>query len=120
MQTILDELLDRWEESSEKGYELTPEQLCVEHPELLEELRWRINALRAVDAQFGASIHKNGEYAANEAKTDKLNQTIQVESEFRIDRLHASLFSNRSHVTPNGCCKVPAITPIERRAISAI
>lgn len=90
MQTILDELLDRWEESSEKGNELTPEQLCVEHPDLLEELRWRINALRAVDAQFGASINKNGEYPVNEAKTDKLNQTIQVESEFRIDRLHAS------------------------------
>lgn len=90
MQNILDELLDRWEESSEKGHELTPEQLCAEHPELLEELRWRINALRAVDAQFGASANNNGEYAANSSKTDKLNQTVQVESQFRIDRLHAS------------------------------
>jgi hypothetical protein len=40
-------LLLRWEESREKGEHLSEEQLCPENPVLANELRRRINWLRA-------------------------------------------------------------------------
>ncbi len=40
----------RWEESREQGQELSPEELCADSPELLEELRRRIRILKQMDS----------------------------------------------------------------------
>ena len=44
----LDELLDRWEQIAEQQRDITAEELCRECPELLEPLRRRIDALKAM------------------------------------------------------------------------
>jgi eukaryotic-like serine/threonine-protein kinase len=90
MHSMLDELLNRWEEGLENGQAITPEQLCEDHPELLEELREQIQVLQAVDARFGAwsPSHEGG--APDAQGSTKLNQTVQVLTVFHIDRLHAA------------------------------
>ncbi len=49
---VLDDLLDRYEDSLEAGEPLSPEELCESHPELLEQLRERIAALAQIDGFF--------------------------------------------------------------------
>src|SRR5262249_44173460 len=44
----VEDLLLRWEELSERGESVTPEELCRDCPELLDELRRRVNALQAL------------------------------------------------------------------------
>src|SRR6516225_7718464 len=51
----VEDLLLRWEELSERGESVTPEELCRDCPELLDELRHRIRALKAVDQAFEAA-----------------------------------------------------------------
>jgi serine/threonine-protein kinase len=45
----LGDLLLRWEELHEQGQSVTPEELCGDCPELLDELRRRIQALQALN-----------------------------------------------------------------------
>jgi serine/threonine-protein kinase len=52
---LLNDLLDRWEEAQERGESISVEQLCVEHPELIEAVRQRIVALRTIDHRMGTS-----------------------------------------------------------------
>jgi serine/threonine-protein kinase len=40
------DLLEKWEEAADKGEELSAEELCRDCPECVEELRWRITALK--------------------------------------------------------------------------
>jgi hypothetical protein len=49
----LAELLMLWEERREAGEVPTPESVCTDCPELIEELRRRIEALRALDPLLG-------------------------------------------------------------------
>ena len=44
----LEELLDRWEELHEQGQDIPPEELCRDHPEVLEQLSWLIRALQSM------------------------------------------------------------------------
>ena len=46
------DLLLRWEELSERGEPVTPEELCRDCPELLDELRRRVRALQAVAVSY--------------------------------------------------------------------
>jgi D-alanyl-D-alanine carboxypeptidase len=46
----VEDLLLRWEELSERGESVTPEELCRDCPELLDELRRRVRALQALRA----------------------------------------------------------------------
>ena len=48
--SLLEDLLDRWEEAQEEGADLSPEQLCQAHPELLPRLKEQIEKLRGVEA----------------------------------------------------------------------
>jgi serine/threonine protein kinase len=54
------ELALRWEELRERGQEATVEDLCREHPELIEPLRRRIQALREMDAVLEPSAARPG------------------------------------------------------------
>ena len=46
---LLWDLLARWEEARLHGEELSVEQLCPDHPELLEPLRQHVEALKRMD-----------------------------------------------------------------------
>src|SRR5262245_4854219 len=50
----VEDLLLRWEELSERGESVAPEELCRDCPELLDEGRRRVRALQAVDAAPGS------------------------------------------------------------------
>ena len=43
------ELVDRWEDLHEQGKEVSAEEICHDHPELLAELKHRIQALKAMN-----------------------------------------------------------------------
>lgn len=87
---VVDELLNRWEESCERGQPLSPEELCQDHPELLEALKWHIHALQAVDARFGSSALSREDGVQGDSLPTQLNHTVHIATEFHIDRLHAS------------------------------
>lgn len=52
-ESVINELLDRWEECQERGEKISPEELCREQPELLNEVRSRIARLAEIDGWIG-------------------------------------------------------------------
>lgn len=86
--SLLDDLLDRWEVAREQGEEISPEELCRDHPEFLPEVRRQIQALKAVSLQFGGGINE---------RADELGETVwspashfEMLNRFEIIKLHAS------------------------------
>lgn len=63
LESIIDELLDRWDECQERGEVVSPEELCRELPELLDEVRSRIGRLAAIDGWMGNGI-ESGDWLA--------------------------------------------------------
>ena len=49
-QSLLSEMRLCWHEARERGEGLTPEQLCINHPELLRELKQQISAVESMEA----------------------------------------------------------------------
>ena len=54
----LDDLLYRWEELAAHGRRTTPEELCVDCPELAAELARRVKALEEMDSVFDTLTHR--------------------------------------------------------------
>lgn len=54
-ESVLDQLLDRWEQAAEEGSDIPAEQLCEQHPELLAQLAAQIEKLRAINAKLRAT-----------------------------------------------------------------
>jgi mono/diheme cytochrome c family protein len=50
---FLDELMLRWEAARQQGQNLSPEELCAEHPQLLARLRQRIRAVQTMEHVLG-------------------------------------------------------------------
>ena len=46
---IIENLLDQWEEAQEKGSPVSPENLCTEHPELVNDLKKQIDSLDQIN-----------------------------------------------------------------------
>jgi WD40 repeat protein/tRNA A-37 threonylcarbamoyl transferase component Bud32 len=73
----LAELLLRWEELHEQGHLVSPEELCRDCPDLVDELRRRVDALRAIDRVVGlqpasdAPTIADSSQSANTARQDK-------------------------------------------------
>src|SRR5262245_11978949 len=65
------DLLLRWEELSERGESVTPEELCRDCPELLDELRRRIRALQALNPALGAGGSPTVDARASSGPTPK-------------------------------------------------
>lgn len=86
--SLIDDLLDRWEELRELGQPISAEELCREHPELLPELRRQIQALEAVSLQFG-SARFQGERDEDTARWSPADQ-FELLNRFEIIKLHAS------------------------------
>ncbi len=56
----LGDLLLRWEESCDKGQEVSAEELCADCPELVAELRRRIQVLKEMDAAMDSNKQTHG------------------------------------------------------------
>jgi hypothetical protein len=49
----VDDLLNDWEDRSEQGESLSAEELCVDYPQHLQEVRRQIQALQSFASRFG-------------------------------------------------------------------
>ena len=85
-QTRLDELLDQWEEAREEGQELTAEELCRDCPELVDEVKRQIEALRKIDGELNTN---RGESSA-ESTMDEIRSQDSV-------AMHCDLTDLRFH-----------------------
>lgn len=83
----LAELLDEWEDAQEEGREVTPEQLCADCPELLDEVKRRIQALREIDGRLLAV--RSGMPAEASVDRFRTDETVVVHSELTDLRFHA-------------------------------
>ncbi len=54
------ELLLRWQEARERGQNLAAEELCQDCPEHLDEIRRRLQALRAIDQMLPSTPGGHG------------------------------------------------------------
>ena len=90
MNPLVDELLNRWEESCERGDPLSAEVLCRDCPELLNELKWQINALKVVDDRFGGGSPSSTTNRNSDVSSARLNKTVQVTTAFQVEELHAT------------------------------
>jgi serine/threonine protein kinase len=90
--TTLDELLWLWEEQKEAGAPVSPEELCADCPELLEELRWHIAALEAVASKFGIATDSVAASTpgAESTSSPRPPAVVRMSSEFRVENLHAT------------------------------
>ena len=88
--SLIDELVDRWEELREQGLSISSEELCANHPELLEEVRWQIRALAAIDSNFGfATGDTSPPHSAEEAIFQPPTE-LQISGRYRIESCHAT------------------------------
>lgn len=90
MRETIDDLLSKWEDGFERGQPPSAEMLCADQPELLEELKSQIEALKAIESNFGSLMGHAPQTSDEILRHSRLNQRLVVNSEFQIDRLHAS------------------------------
>lgn len=90
--TTLDDLLSLWEVQKETGKPLSPEQLCLECPELLEEFRWHVQALEEFDSHFGIVTDSRAAATPGFPSDDSAvpQSVVRMSSEFVVEKLHAS------------------------------
>ena len=87
----LDDLLSLWEDKKESGTPVTAEELCADQPELLDQVRWYIKALEAVESHFGPTEgnHFSTADLLNPVEMVPENR-VQVVTEYQMESLHAS------------------------------
>jgi tRNA A-37 threonylcarbamoyl transferase component Bud32 len=88
----LDALLERWEELQEEGIEASPEELCSNCPELLDEFKRRIEALRQMDHKL--KTHHGTEmktlpFSAEDAAEPPATSGLSVYTRYAGLRYHA-------------------------------
>jgi serine/threonine protein kinase len=87
--SLIDDLIDRWEEANEQGTVLSAEQLCADHPELLVEVRRQLRALVAVE-KFLESELGDSNVLKPELSQYCPPESLSLTGNFRLERLHAS------------------------------
>src|SRR5579884_1132565 len=80
----LEDLLLRWEELLEQGQPITPEALCRDCPELLDELRRHIEALQSLNPALAAA-----DSSPTGAETTEMVQTVVEDSGSALRRARA-------------------------------
>ncbi len=90
----LDELLLRWDELRRQGRDISAEELCGDVPELLAELRRRIEVVRAMDSvletestEFSATPRVPGSDGAR--ARPELPDALHASAVYRPQRRHA-------------------------------
>jgi eukaryotic-like serine/threonine-protein kinase len=93
--TRLDELLDRWEEQRDQQQPVAVEDLCCDCPELLGDLKKRIEALEFMDALYSTSKVPGGQDTANWQLGSKGSgdfpkpREMATTSHYQVERFHA-------------------------------
>ena len=54
-QSTVNELLLRWQELRDQGRAVSPEELCAGRPDLLDDLRRQVEALRSMERFLGTT-----------------------------------------------------------------
>src|SRR5262249_1932872 len=67
----LSELLFRWEQHRRQGLRISPEELCREHPELVDEVSRRVAVLEAFDRALPVAISTGPYTALDEAAAER-------------------------------------------------
>ncbi len=88
-QSLVDQLMDRWEELSEQGCALAAEELCADHPEVLEEVRWQILALNAIHSHFGFASQDSPAEPTDHNSQFQPPSELQIIASFRLERAYA-------------------------------
>ena len=87
---LLDDLLTTWEDRVARGENPSAEELCIDYPELFGEVHRHIKALQSFASRFGFDDEKNSAALQDDAtSTDLPVQTIRIEAEYQLERLHA-------------------------------
>jgi serine/threonine protein kinase len=86
----IDELVDLWEDLKQQGNLLSPEELCADYPELLNDVRWQLQALQAIDSNFGVTRHMPSAHPPQSQTTFQPSPELAVFGRYRLERLHAS------------------------------
>ena len=79
---LLDGLLQRWEELRERGCSVTATELAGDHPELIDTLTRRIQALEAMNAVL--DISDPGNTSSNLPTRDQIREETSPESRLRL------------------------------------
>ncbi len=88
--TIRDDLVEEWEVLCERGIKLSPEQLCRNHPELLDEVRLEIERLNAFESLFGVSCSNESDSSDKLARLFSPPQELHLSSTFQVNSCYAS------------------------------
>ncbi|MEM9644604.1 MAG: serine/threonine-protein kinase [Planctomycetota bacterium] len=79
--SVIEDLLDRWEEAQEAGKAISVEELCISYPRLLPEVRSRIARLQAIDGRIGSAMPSGADQAMDlsEAKLPIVSTIEELE-----------------------------------------
>ncbi len=89
MNSLVEELLEEWEDSHDRGQPKSAEELCAARPELIGELKKQISALQAFHSCYGIVGDNAESLNRSDSLSPNVNRWLQIESEFQIQRLHA-------------------------------
>ncbi len=87
--SVIDDLLDRWEEQRELGVNLSAEELCIDHPELLEEVERQITALLAFESGFGFDLKEKSTAGLLAGSLYSPPQDLQLINRYSLQGCHA-------------------------------
>lgn len=87
----IDDLLDRWEEAREHGDDISPEELCADHPELLPGVKAQIEVLLRFESSFGFNTQTGTSSSPKKAGTKAFEPPLQLSlsSRYRLQGCHA-------------------------------
>jgi serine/threonine protein kinase len=93
-QAQVDELLDRWEEHWERGEEIAVDQLCQEAPELAEEVRFQVRALKGTNWLFEPDDEDCDFLTLPPLETMMHAETVSVPAAVSLDEFASSIVSS--------------------------
>jgi serine/threonine protein kinase len=87
----VDDLLADWVTGVDDGCEPTPEELCIDCPELLGPLRQKIKAFQLFSSRFGLpGSSENADSPEDAPDTPRLPlRSVQIQTGYQIEKLHA-------------------------------
>ena len=75
---ILENLLDQWEEAQEEGNPVSPENLCLEHPELINDLKKQIDSLDQINRMLKPQSRILQQSDGNDLQEQTLDETLPI------------------------------------------
>ncbi len=79
-EAIIDQLLDEWEDAYDAGLNISPEELCANHPDVLEEVREKIGILQTMDKRL-----------ADQSSNESDQTDHRADDSFRVDSKYDDL-----------------------------